>query len=64
MGQFMVQAIFARDFMSVAPRMRERTIFMTGGFMESSTEGFVLGTGRPQIKKPFDLAEMARTVEN
>jgi hypothetical protein len=36
---------------------------MTGGFLESSTEDFIEETGRPSIKKPFDLAEMARTVE-
>ncbi len=54
---------FYEDLDGVAPAMRERTIFMTGGFVESGTEDFIEGTGRPSIKKPFDLAEMARTVE-
>ena len=54
---------FYEDLSSVAPAMRDRTIFMTGGFLESSTEDFIEGTGRPSIKKPFDLVEMARTVE-
>ena len=54
---------FYEDLHVVAPAMRERTIFMTGGFLESGTEDFIEETGRPSIKKPFDLAEMARTVE-
>jgi response regulator RpfG family c-di-GMP phosphodiesterase len=54
---------FFDDLDGVAPAMRDRTIFMTGGFLESSTEDFIEETGRPSIKKPFDLAEMARTVE-
>jgi len=54
---------FYEDLSSVAPAMRDRTIFMTGGFLDSSTEDFIEGTGRPSIKKPFDLVEMARTVE-
>jgi CheY-like chemotaxis protein len=48
----------------VAPELRDRTIFMTGGFTEASVEDFIHGTGRPAIQKPFDLGEMARTVES
>lgn len=54
---------FFRTLDSVAPDMRDRTIFMTGGFMEASVEDFIVGTGRPAIQKPFDLGEMARAVE-
>jgi hypothetical protein len=54
---------FFDDLDGVTPAMRDRTIVMTGGFLESSTEDFIEETGRPSIKKPFDLAEMARTVE-
>lgn len=48
---------------SVAPDLRRRTIFMTGGFLEREVEDFILSTGRPAIQKPFDLGEMARAVE-
>ena len=54
---------FYEDLLGVAPAMRDGTIFMTGGFLESSTEDFIEGTGRPSITKPFDLVAMARTVE-
>lgn len=47
----------------VAPTMCDRTIFMTGGSLEGDTERFLEDSGRPAIQKPFDLAEMARTVE-
>jgi len=43
---------------TVAPEMRERTVFMTGGFQEGSAEDFIKGTGRPHIQKPFDLKEV------
>ncbi len=55
---------FFRRLDGVAPEMQRRTIFMTGGFLEDATEDFIESTGRPQIQKPFDLAEMARTVES
>ena len=54
---------FYQGLSGIAPVMQNRTIFMTGGFMEADTEDFIVGTGRPSIKKPFDLAEMARTLE-
>lgn len=54
---------FFRTLDDVAPQMRERTIFMTGGFLEQEVESFIVSTGRPSIQKPFDLSEMARTVE-
>ena len=47
----------------VAPVLRQRTVFMTGGFLEEDTERFIHESGRPAIKKPFDLSEMARTLE-
>lgn len=48
---------------SVAPALQARTFFMTGGGLESHDERFVLESGRPAIMKPFDLSELARTVE-
>jgi CheY-like chemotaxis protein len=50
---------FFRQLDSVAPEMRERTVFMTGGFQEGAAEDFIQGTGRPHIQKPFDLKEIA-----
>ncbi len=50
---------FYRKLDSVAPCMRDRTVFMTGGFQEEETESQVLETGRPHIKKPFDLEEVS-----
>ena len=47
----------------VAPTLRSRTLFMTGGFLEDATERFLVEAGRPAIQKPFDLAELVRTVE-
>lgn len=55
---------FYEGLTGVAPIMRERTIFMTGGLLEEHTERFVWDSGRPWIRKPFDLAEMAKTVES
>jgi FixJ family two-component response regulator len=46
-----------------APQLRPRTIFMTGGYLESATERFILESGRPSLSKPFDLEELARAVE-
>ena len=48
---------------SVAPALQARTFFMTGGGLEAHDERFVLESGRPAIMKPFDLSELARTVE-
>lgn len=47
----------------VAPQMQDRTLFMTGGIMEDAVEQFLEQSGRPAITKPFDLTELARTVE-
>lgn len=55
---------FYRDLEEVAPRMTERTIFMTGGYFGSDHEEFIKDTGRPMINKPFDLIEMTKTVES
>ena len=54
---------FFNRLADVAPELQERTIFMTGGFLEEDTEEFILSTGRPSIQKPFDLGQMAETVE-
>ena len=54
---------FFESLTDVAPGMRSRTLFMTGGFVEGDTERFIQDSGRPAIKKPFDLAELAHTVE-
>jgi CheY-like chemotaxis protein len=50
---------FFRRLDTVNPDMRNRTVFMTGGFQEPETEEFIQGTGRPQIQKPFDLEEIS-----
>ncbi len=47
----------------VAPILKDRTIFMTGGLQDTSLEDYVESTGRPSIQKPFDLLEMVRTLE-
>jgi CheY-like chemotaxis protein len=47
----------------VAPTLRGRTFFMTGGGLDEHDERFVLESGRPAIMKPFDLIELARKVE-
>ncbi len=51
------------DMKGEAPRMRERTIFMSGAFYEGGVDDFIVDSGRPAVQKPFDLVEMARTVE-
>lgn len=50
---------FYRELDVVAPSMRDRTVFMTGGFQEEEMESQILETGRPHIKKPFDLEEIS-----
>ena len=55
---------FYRQLEAVAPSMRDRTIFMTGGFQEQDTEEFILETGRPHIKKPFDLEEITQVLSS
>lgn len=54
---------FYEGLRRVAPVMRARTIFMTGGFLESATERFIDESGRPSVQKPFDLGAMVRTIE-
>jgi CheY-like chemotaxis protein len=46
----------------VAPDLCERTTFMAAGTLEDGLERFVTDTGRPAIKKPFDMTELLRTV--
>ncbi len=48
---------------SVAPFLRDRTVFMTGGFQEAETEDYIRGTGRPHIQKPFDLREIGEVLQ-
>ena len=55
---------FYRGLEEVAPQMTERTIFITGGSLGTSYADFIKETGRPSINKPFDLIEMAKTVES
>jgi CheY-like chemotaxis protein len=47
----------------VAPAMRERTVFMTGGVQEEAVDRYLEKTGRPSLEKPFDLGELIRTLE-
>lgn len=53
---------FYQRLEDVAPRLRERTIFMTGGYQEDTAEAFVLRTGRPRLHKPFELREIAEVL--
>lgn len=55
---------FYKELEQMAPEMTERTIFMTGAYRGSGHEEFIKETGRPSITKPFDLTEMAKTVES
>lgn len=55
---------FYKELERLAPRMKERTIFMTGGYLGTAHADFIRETGRPFISKPFDLFEMAKTVES
>ncbi|HSW31120.1 MAG TPA: response regulator [Longimicrobiales bacterium] len=48
----------------VAPQLRSHTLFMTGDLLEPDTERFLAESGRPAIAKPFDLAELARRLED
>ncbi len=48
---------------SVAPTLRDRTIFMTGGFQGPDTEEYIEGSGRPHIQKPFDLREIGQILQ-
>ncbi len=54
---------FYRLLDEVNPEMRERTVFMTGGFQEGETEDFIVATGRPHIQKPFDLGEIGQILQ-
>ncbi|MEQ9401858.1 MAG: response regulator [Longimicrobiales bacterium] len=54
---------FYLDLAQVAPGLRDRTIFMTGGFVQMDVERFIEDSGRPAIKKPFDLAKVMQTIE-
>jgi CheY-like chemotaxis protein len=38
--------------------LRERTAFITGGFVEADSEAFVRETGCPALFKPFDLHQL------
>jgi CheY-like chemotaxis protein len=49
---------FFQQLDSVNPIMRERTVFMTGGFQGGEAEEFIQGTGRPHLQKPFDLEQI------
>lgn len=53
---------FFRQLDSVNPVMRDRTVFMTGGFQETDTEDFIKGTGRPHLQKPFDLKQIGEVL--
>ena len=51
------------DLGRVAPGLRERAVFMSGGTTEEAMIRFLEECGCPAIQKPFDLQEMARAVE-
>ena len=51
------------DLEAVDASMRPRTIFMTGGFPTASVEHSIRESGRPAVRKPFDLAKMLSAVE-
>src|SRR5690606_36183238 len=46
-----------------ARTLRDRVVFMTGAHVDDGTERFLAESGRPCIRKPFDLELRARAVE-
>ncbi len=38
--------------------LHERTVFITGGFVDGDSEAFVRETGRPALFKPFNLGDL------
>jgi CheY-like chemotaxis protein len=54
---------FYNGLQAVRPDLQARTIFMTGGFLSSQAETVIDESGCPSVRKPFDLVEMAKTIE-
>lgn len=54
---------FYVDLARVRPDLQAHTIFMTGGFLSPRAERVIDESGRPSVRKPFDLVEMAKTIE-
>ncbi|HEV2147328.1 MAG TPA: ATP-binding protein [Longimicrobiaceae bacterium] len=45
------------------PETTARVVFATGDVISPARRSFLEGTGRPAFEKPYDLAELARAVE-
>ena len=54
---------FYMGLAAVRPDLQAHTIFMTGGFLSPQAERVIDASGRPSVRKPFDLVEMAKTIE-
>jgi CheY-like chemotaxis protein len=54
---------FFEELRRLDPTLQARTIFITGGFLSDAAERVIRESGRPSVRKPFDLAEMAATIE-
>ena len=46
-----------------APQLAQRVIFVTGGNLGSRTDRFIHLCGRPCLYKPFDMRELASTIQ-
>lgn len=44
------------------PRQAERVIFVTGGSLDPETRARVRDSGRPMLRKPFEIEELERAV--
>ena len=44
------------------PRLAGRVVFMTGDIMTAETQGFLDGSGRPFLIKPFTMEQVGRMV--
>jgi CheY-like chemotaxis protein len=44
--------------------MEQRVVFVTGDLMNAETVQFVENTGRPWLRKPFDIDSIARTISD
>ena len=54
---------FYMGLAAVRPDLQAHTMFMTGGFLSPQAERVIDASGRPSVRKPFDLVEMAKTIE-
>ena len=53
---------FYRRLAEVAPALRPRVVFMTGGAFTAATQAFLDESGAPRLDKPLDLRRLRATV--